>query len=581
MKKPTIWVPPSAPYTPLAVPESPFAALESLPREQWLTLRALPAEERRLYVPHFLEVFEWALLREHLPLQMAPVADVPQWLGRGCRSYYQWLPPATTLSSKDWRGLDEFDVILRLFDFSAWRPIFAQRFRSHLGPPPFDPLSVGLGLLLARARDWSPGKLTQELNSQERGRGYCRRLGISWDDIPSASTFRAARNTLTEEHFRQCEQSLVAALLAYQLIPTHSTFPGDPPERGVSLALDSQLVAARSHMRCHHQNPRCFGPVALRECAARAAGHAGCACDTPACRAYCQQATPRDPDAAYVYYTGSNQPAAENAAPDTSPATKGKHHFGYKSKACNVVDDRLFTLWPLTGEFVPANRNDHLQTLPSLQDVQTRYPQLPIGEILGDAGEGFDEILRFVYQDLHAVRTITPRQHATDKDVGRCLNRGYDDQGVPLCPHGYQLRCNGHNYATQQTKWVCRQRCILHPQPDVHPQPPEHRPACPYRDPEHPLGLTVTVGLTLPDGSLRLARDHAQASPTWQLRHGRQSYSESRNAGQERRRLKRSPCFGQANSAKAMLGGDILILLGNIARFVREASIANLRAVET
>ncbi len=48
-----------------------------------------------------------------------------------------------------WQGLDDFDLILRLFDFSAWRPILAQRFRSQFGPPPFDPVSLGLAWLLA------------------------------------------------------------------------------------------------------------------------------------------------------------------------------------------------------------------------------------------------------------------------------------------------------------------------------------------------------------------------------------------------------------------------------------------------
>jgi len=38
--------------------------------------------------------------------------------------------------------LDEFDLVLRLFDFSAWRPCLAQRFRSQYGPPPFDPVCI-------------------------------------------------------------------------------------------------------------------------------------------------------------------------------------------------------------------------------------------------------------------------------------------------------------------------------------------------------------------------------------------------------------------------------------------------------
>jgi len=54
----------------------------------------------------------------------------------------------------------------------------------------------------------------------------------------------------------------------------------------------------------------------------------------------------------------------------------------------------------------------------------------------------------------------------------------------------------------------------------------------------------------------------SMATTTYQLRQGRQSYAESRNAGQQRRGLKRSPWFGLANSAKAACLGDILILTG-------------------
>ena len=577
MKKPTQWIPPSAPYVPLEVPDSPFHALESLPKKAWITLRALPAAQRRLYIPHFVETFRWDSLHAHLPIRVASLPDVPPWPGRRCRSHYRWLPPEAHLTKDDWKGFDLLDLTLRLVDFSAWRPILAQRFRSHLGPPPFDPVSIGVGLLLARWMGWSPGKLAQELRSPERGAGYCRRLGLDPEDVPSESTLRAAAQALTEEHWRQCEQSLVWGFMAYGLIPTHSTFPGESPERGASVALDSQLVEARSQMRCHHQNERCFGPVARRDCAARKGGHTGCACDTDACRTHCQFVTPRDPQATYVYYSGSNQPNGGTRPSDASPTSRGEHHFGYKSKAFNIVDDRLFTLWPLSGPFVTANRNDHLQTLPGFEDLQHRYPQLQIGEVLGDAGEGYDEILDFVYRELHALRTIVPRQHATDKQPRVCLQRGYDQRGTPLCFHGYRMHFQGHNYATQQTKWTCRQRCIHQRQPDVHPDPPDSRPHCPHQEDEHPLGLTVTTARTLPDGSLRLARDHAVDSPTWKLRHGRQSYSESRNAIQKRLHLKRSPCFGLANSAKASVQGDILTLLSALARFVREASLAALR----
>jgi hypothetical protein len=40
----------------------------------------------------------------------------------------------------------------------------------------------------------------------------------------------------------------------------------------------------------------------------------------------------------------------------------------------------------------------------------------------------------------------------------------------------------------------------------------------------------VRVGLTLPDGDIRLARDHPVGSPTWKLRAGWRSYSDNPGA---------------------------------------------------
>jgi hypothetical protein len=392
----------------------------------------------------------------------------------------------------------------------------------------------------------------------------------------------ACQNT-PQNWLSACQDSLLYAFLAYGLVPSHSTFPEDPPERGVSISTDCQLIEARSHMRCRYQVPACSEPAASRPCPAREAGKEGCACDTPACRAHCRFATPRDPQAVYVHYSGSNQPGPNpNASqnPKQAAASHGKHHFGYKSKAFNIVDDRLFTFWPTSGPFTPCNRNDHLLTLPGFKDLHCRFPNLSIGEVLGDAGEGQEVVLRFVYTDLHALRTIRLR-HADDDDQPlTCLRRGYDENGTPLCPLGYRMSCNGHDYQHGTTKWVCRQKCIHQPQADIQLSQETQAPrtACPFADPAHPLGTSLTTGLSLPDGSIRLARDMQVGSDTWKLRIGRQSYAESRNASQARHNLKRSPWFGLTNSAKATLIGDTLSLMLNLARFVQEASLATLPA---
>jgi hypothetical protein len=572
------------------VPDSPFHNLVGLSRTEMVKSRGVEAPERRLLTAHFVSTFSWSAIRPQLPLRLVVPSDVHPWQPRHCRSYYQWLSPEETLSAKDLRGLDDFDLMLRLFDFSAWRPILAQRFRSQLGPPPFDPVSIGLGILLARWQRWGWPTLCTQLHSDERGRGYCRRLGFDPDDLPCESTFRMAVGKTEEAWVLQCADSLALSLMAYGLIPTHSTFPGDSPARGVSIATDCQLIASRSHMRCRYQNANCFLPLDQRSCAARVAGKEGCACDSAACAEHCRRATPRDPDATYVYYAGSNQPTSapeEAQSSDTTPSRRGKHHFGYKDKTFNVVDDRLFTFWPLSGPFATAKLNDHLLTIPGFEDLCRRFPTLKIAEMIGDAGEGFDQILLFAYHTLHALRTIKIRHHVCDKKALTCLKRGYDKKGNPLCPHGYRMSFNGHDYKRQDSKWLCRRRCIAHPTPDLILDDglDEQRTAaltCPYRDHDSPFGYSVVVKATLPnDDNVRLARDLKVDSPTWKLRIGRLSYAESRNANQTRRDLKRSPWFGKANSAKAQYLGDILSCALNVVRFVREATLAAEHAAAT
>lgn len=565
-----------------------FQGLRTFCRDEFVESRELPAAQRRPLNPGFVQAFQWDTIRSQLPLRPRPMEPTSAWTGRVCRSCYRWMAPEDICAAVDLTRLDDFDLALRLFDFTPWRSFFAQRFKSSLGPPPFDPLSIGLACFLTIERDWEWEQLVTELHSAERGRGYCLRLGFDLHDIPCASTFRMAYNHTPVDTFQACQDRLAQAFMDYGLIPTQSTFPEDPPSRGVSIATDCQLVLSRSHMKCRHQTPQCSLPAAARPCPAQEAGKQGCTCDTDACRDHCRFATPRDPQAAYVYYSGSNQPKHSPNAP-TDPAKArlptGKHHFGYKSKAFNIIDDRLSAIWPLTGPFTPANVNDHLLTIPGFNALRRRFPMLQIGEVLGDAAEGVEDVLRDVYDELHALRTICLRHAEGDDDPQACLQRGFDENGMPLCPHGYRLACNGHDYQRQITKWVCRQKCSYQATPDIPipdqftPPDPPLRSACPYHDLTHPLGYVTSVGFALPKdapngGQVRLARDLPVSSDTWKLRLGRQSYAESRNAAQARRNLKRAPFFGLPNAYKATIIGDTLALLFNLSRFIREASLA-------
>ena len=141
--------------------ESPFHQLSSLSRTRLVATRQIVAADRRLSVEGF-DAFQWKNIRQLLPLQMVVPADVRPWRARVCRSHYVWIPPEDIQSTDDLTGLDAFDLAIRIFDFSSWRPVLAQRFSSNLGPPPFDPVSIGLAWLLVRWRNWTWSTLVKE-----------------------------------------------------------------------------------------------------------------------------------------------------------------------------------------------------------------------------------------------------------------------------------------------------------------------------------------------------------------------------------------------------------------------------------
>lgn len=148
-----------------AIDGSPFQRLASLSFRELQQTRDLPAAERRLLVPYFVETFQWSAIRPLLPLPLVAPPGTPSALGctRHWRSHYAWLPPEDLSNPAAWAGLDDFDLVLRLFDFSPWRPLLSQRFVSQLGPAAFDPVSLGLVWLLGEWRHWSWRQVLAEI----------------------------------------------------------------------------------------------------------------------------------------------------------------------------------------------------------------------------------------------------------------------------------------------------------------------------------------------------------------------------------------------------------------------------------
>ena len=177
----TVRIPSAQTIERIEIFSSPFQKLERPSRAELVERRGLPAAERRLELPHFVEMFRWESIQPLLPLQLPTPGKVRGWPGRLCRSHYQWLPA----DDMDILRLDEFELMLRLFDFGPWRSYFAARFHSQYGPPPFDPLSLGLGMFLAYHQSWDWQRLVAELRSPTRGQDYCHRLGFHLDDLPA------------------------------------------------------------------------------------------------------------------------------------------------------------------------------------------------------------------------------------------------------------------------------------------------------------------------------------------------------------------------------------------------------------
>jgi hypothetical protein len=107
---------------------------------------------------------------------------------------------------------------------------------------------------------------------------------------------------------------------------------------------DGMLHDAASRLRCASVQASCYEPTtaaAPRPCPAREKDRQGCACDTLACAQACRYATPRDAEARFVWYSGSNQrPNNPNRSTDPAQASKsrGKGRYGYRSLPLLLAD---------------------------------------------------------------------------------------------------------------------------------------------------------------------------------------------------------------------------------------------------
>ena len=536
----------------------------------------LIASRKRAAHADFVPTFSLDALQPRLPFRF-PVPDgVLPSPKRHYRSGYRYLGYADLACPTQLVNLTLFEVALRLIDFSPLRDYLAQAYYvpSAKGQVPFDPVSLFLCVCLRRelGQGW---RSLAKLVAGEHGAGWRRLFGFREGDTPSASGLRYFFHTLGPEVLEELCPLFTDLLHQVGLLPEHATFPGDPPQRGVTISHDIMLHQARSRMHCSQVQASCYQP-APRPCPAQAQGKEGCDCTDFVCATACRRTTPLDREARFIHYAGGNKYA------DLPPALNAhsRNVYGYASNPDRLLDDRFACAWTLRTGLHAANSDERSLFPHSFAQLRARFPYLKLGEFLADAALGFQDCLDPIWE-AGALRMVDIRAAERDHDRQHQRQRGYDDNGHPLCVHGYPMRSNGHDYRRRRTKWCCHKVC-LKPQTDLADSHPRHpTPECPYQTSQHKLGQVVNVGRSLPDGSVRLAREVPYDSQLWRQRYGRRNLSESRNGSIEHLGLKRMHSFGLTGARKENASADFLNNLHTLGRLVQEATTLAFNKIAT
>jgi hypothetical protein len=343
---------------------------------------------------------------------------------------------------------------------------------------------------------------------------------------------------------------------------------------------DGMIHDTASRMRCSSVTDTCYLPTSPHNpcpCPAKEKERQGCNCDTTACASTCRYATPRDLQARFVYYSGSNRtPDNPNQSTDPGQANKkrGKGRYGYRSLPLQLPDPiRRFSL-VLLDDFLSASDREENPATALLLQLPIFYPDLEIDAVAGDAGLGYDIFLHTVYANLHARRVVDLRAHQTDLNKTLWPLRGYDNKGRPVCPFGYALKANGFDFDRRRHKWACFHTCRNDTAPVASIEDPTYPPdECPYLD--HTYGQLINVGERFKDGSIRLVRGVPVGSPAWKRLYPRaRNAAEGRNSTFEEWNLKRLPVYGDLRGKALTFQADVWLNLTTLARLVRETTAA-------
>ncbi len=253
-------------------------------------------------------------LQESLPLDWPRPADTPPSPKKSYRSSYQYQGWEELEEPADWADYDDFDLLLRLVDFSGLRDVLAEQlgWTSAKGKVPFDPVSLFLLTLWQVVNAWSRAETLRNLR-KARFAGLCHPLWFPEWRFPQRRRAaplldRAGRKLNRQAAYvavAQGEQVIEVGIQALnQLIAQsvallrESAVLSELAWQQALLCPDGQIHNAASRMRCQNVTASCYLP-APRPCPAKEKGLRGCDCDTPRCALVCKRASPWDPASAF------------------------------------------------------------------------------------------------------------------------------------------------------------------------------------------------------------------------------------------------------------------------------------------
>ena len=563
----------------------------------------LSPEQARAQEATFVSQCNLTSLQKILPLKWPTPPETPSSPKKSYRSAYVYPWQAVLADPQQvlaWKDLSNFDLLLRLVDFSGLRPVLAHLlgWKSGRGWEPFDPVSFFLLVAWQIANGWDRSEALKNL-AEVRYADYAGWFGFHDGVYPTEGGVRyflttlgcnsdANHETISVEQgeevvrvdIQKLNLLLVEAVMVMRQVPVLTPKAWEE----ALICPDGQIHDAASSLRCISATASCYQPCTPecpRHCPAKDKERRGCDCNSLACAEVCCQATPRDQEARYIYYTGSNQSSDSpnhSTLPDAAEHESGEARYGYRSLPLRLADaQRRFSI-TLLDDVRPANEHEDIPSAALLLQLEDDYPDLHVNAVAGDAGFGFDAFLHTVYAHLHALRVVDRRCHKTDKDKEQWATRGYDDYGRPVCQFGYALNSYGFDRERQRHKWCCDKACLLGKTPCTKLSQVTYPPTeCPYQADEHQHGRVINVGERFADASIRLARDLPMDSPSWKAFYRRaRNAVEGRNATFEDWGFKRMSVFGIARSKAVLFLADVLDTLSTLARLVREATQASL-----